>query len=67
MGKFDSRLSEFILLVKLTSQDTSYGPGNKLKIRGLALSTATQMEMKDYADRHFEHIYGVHPDNFNIT
>lgn len=22
-------------------------------------STAIQMEMKDFADRHFEHIYGV--------
>lgn len=29
-------------------------------------STATQAEMIDFVDRHFEHLYGVHPNVFEI-
>jgi hypothetical protein len=29
-------------------------------------SSATQTDMKNFADRHFEHIYGVHPDTFEL-
>jgi len=29
-------------------------------------SSGTQTDMKNFADRHFEQIYGVHPDTFEI-
>ena len=29
-------------------------------------SSAALTDMKDFADRHFEQIYGVHPDTFEI-
>jgi hypothetical protein len=30
-------------------------------------SSGTHADMKGFADRHFDMIYGVHPDSFDIT